>query len=340
MDKFCRTCSVTLDSAIGHTCVFNFISTGDTIAGYIQTICAIQISEADFFSKELCYQCLNELLTAVNFRRKCELADQNFRQMCETQQDMSANDTHTEVLDQRINSRLTTPRMPNVDQVVESENDAIENVSTPDDVFEYIIEDEDEDEMLQTDTQFDEPEGSGSRYHMIEMMSFRCCRCTGLFFSQEERQQHIESGHGIVCPVIDSLLESELSCFICDEHFEKVEELKVHQGKSFVELYQCSSCDNFYEQQVDVESHFNSVHIEGSTEMLEANESSIAKNDSGKRTSRKQNRESKSKKQKTERFCCVTHCHEVFQNEEQLIAHAKENHLLDGPLIRAMVTHR
>lgn len=242
----------------------------------------VKIAENDQLPKAICAVCLDELLAAIKFRQKCELSEQNLHKL--------------------VN-----------EQIEAASSEPVEDKAALDEFLDNVDETHQSTYQEVDDTQC---------YNVIEMMSFRCCICSAILHSQEERQQHIESVHNILFLEDTRCFGAHQTCFICQQTFESSEELETHQGKSFIELFQCNSCDDVYETNDTVAEHFYQTHVADSS-------TNKTPDDPIDEPSRKTPvKKGKTARNITERYCCVTHCHEAFPDEEQLITHAHEQHEL------------
>lgn len=300
MENLCRTCMSIVDGA-DEKCsisVYSDTEMNDTVAGLLSTFCLMEITHEDPLPKQICPECVHELLTVINFRRKCQQSEQNLRQLLLEQETAVESDViYFEPIE--VDSK------PSLEELEESLMEQTEVLPQDADV-----EPEEQEEIL-----VDQP------YSVVEMMSFRCCLCAGiLLYSEEEYRGHVQQVHGMDVTAID---EAQQRCVICMRSFESANELEQHQGKRFMELYQCNSCEDIYESIDDVTQHFGEVHGPDEIQQVPV-ESEIEEPVVQEVPAKKIKLETNS----SERYCCVTHCHEVFSGEQELIAHAQEKHEL------------
>ncbi|XP_058819932.1 zinc finger protein 260-like [Topomyia yanbarensis] len=295
METLCRTCTVNIDTQNSSMSVFSDTQTGDTIASLLLKYCCLEITENDSLPKNICAACVEELLAFTNFHRKCEYSEQTFCQMLK--------ETKFDVL-------------------IEN-NDIVEQKSTVETLKTelLLVNETDSNQLFPVDQQAD---GDVDKlqwcYNVIEMMSFRCCLCSGIFYSQEDHQEHIELAHGIVFPEVSNV-QNQPVCFICLQAYASSEDLEVHQGKSLIELFQCNNCDDIYDTVDNVAQHYEQTHLASND-----NENSFGSLE--KLTEKPPLRKNISKMKASERYCCVTHCHECFPDEQHLISHAQKKHEL------------
>ncbi|XP_058453695.1 zinc finger protein 260-like isoform X2 [Malaya genurostris] len=160
-------------------------------------------------------------------------------------------------------------------------------------------------------------------YNVVEMMSFRCCVCSSIFYSQEDHQEHVELVHEITFPRDASDARTQPECFICQQVYATLEDLELHQGTSFMELFQCNHCDNIYETVDNVIQHYEQTHQLGPTNNSEHSSCSVEERTVEKPMPRKN---SSNTSTSSGRYCCVTHCHANFSNEKHLVEHAQQKH--------------
>ncbi|XP_039430773.1 zinc finger protein 260-like [Culex pipiens pallens] len=290
MENLCRTCMSTVDGTDDKCSISVYSDTemNDTVAGLLNTFCSMEIAPDDPLPKQICPGCVHELLTVINFRRRCEQSEQSLRQLV-LEQETAAIAAEAAVI---YFEPIEVDHKPDVLQEAE----------------ELVGEPEEQDEVL-----LEQP------YSVVEMMSFRCCLCAGiLLYSEEEYRGHVQQVHGMDVTEVDG---AEQRCVICLRSFESGDELEQHQGKRFMELYQCNSCEDIYESIEDVTQHFGEVHEVSEVQQLpvkpEVEEEPLVEEVPAKKIKLEEN---------SERYCCVTHCHEVFSGEQELIAHAQEKH--------------
>ncbi|XP_062549064.1 zinc finger protein 883-like [Armigeres subalbatus] len=289
MARLCRICAATFEAEYCLISVFNRTEMGDTIAVLLAKYCRLEITENDQFPKEICSSCYNELLTTMTFHRKCANSEQNLLKI------MKDNDK----------GPIETEKAELPIEYVDVEENHDYSNSTP------IV-------VSPTDELLNEC------YTMIEMMSFRCCICREIFYSPEDHRDHVEQIHKITFPCETGPFDQHFMCFICSKSFDNLEQLKAHQGKGFVELFQCNNCEDIYEAVEHVLQHFENDHCktEEEPQMKETEESHTSTND----LSDLSDEIIKSAKQPKDRYCCFTHCHDVFQTEKHLIIHALNKH--------------
>lgn len=295
MDNLCRTCMSTVnsggDGSSTAISVFSETEMNETVAGLLNGFCSLEISPEDQLPKTICSTCLQELQIVINFRRQCGQTDQNLRQLLLEQQ---AAVIYFEPIE--VDSKP--------DLLVEQQPEEIQEGEEPE----------------QNEIWVDQP------YSVVEMISFRCCLCEDVFHNEEEYHVHVQQVHGMEGDETDV---GQLSCAICTASFEREEELELHQGRRFMEVYQCNSCEDIYESVELVTQHFGEVHeTNGDQEQVEPEmEEKIVKEVPTKKL--------KCELNSSERYCCVTHCHEVFSGEQELIAHAQEKHAIKLNLNKA-----
>lgn len=289
MDNLCRTCmSTTVNSAIS---VYSETEMNDTVAGLLNVYCSLEITPDDQLPKLICPTCVEELQIVINFRRQCDQTDQNLRQMLLVEQEQEAAAViYFEPIE--VDSK---PEL--VDELPETE----------------VLQEEEEEEPEENEILIDQP------YSVVETMSFRCCLCEEVFHNEDEYRGHLRQIHGTDGDEA-VVTGGELRCVICMMAFEREEELELHRGKQFMEVYKCNNCENIYESIAQVTQHFGEVHeANDDQEQVEPEmEEQIVVEVPTKKMKFETNC--------SERYCCVTHCHEVFSGEQELIAHAQEKH--------------
>ncbi|XP_065088202.1 zinc finger protein 260-like [Ochlerotatus camptorhynchus] len=291
MEGLCRTCLATVGIECSSVSVFNETEMGDTIATLLTKYCCLEITYDDQLPKEICLSCLNELIMTINFRRKCVNSEQSFLQMVEDKQ------TETVPVDENEQPE----QKPILVEVLEHQDETSSQV---------LAESQADDELVV------------DYYSTVEMMSFRCCLCSAILYSKEDHRDHVELVHEITFPGDTTPFDTHETCFICARAFASLDELEAHQGKSFEELFQCNNCENIYETAEHVVQHYQQAHtikLEEHHEMVDSTTTHVKKVPEHK---------VKLDAHPKERYCCVTHCHDVFPDEQQLLAHAQEKHIL------------
>lgn len=262
----------------------------DHLPSLISPFHQFQITDSDPLPKQICSPCFSELIATINFRQKCANSEQSLLQMTDDKQT---------VLIAADDSEPVEYKPPAFVEVLEN-HDAT-SCSLP-------IENETNEEP------------SSDCYTMIEMMSFRCCLCSGILYSQEDHRDHIEQAHKVTFPCDTTSFELHFTCFICSKSFDNLEQLEAHQGRSFMELFQCNNCEDIYETVEHVVQHYEHNHSNELIDQLNVEE--VAPEPVTVVSGRK----GESAAQPKERYCCVTHCHDVFPDEKALIVHALEKH--------------
>ncbi|XP_019535160.3 zinc finger protein 260-like [Aedes albopictus] len=290
MDELCRTCLSALGTEHSSVSVFNETEMGDTIAALLGEYCCLKISKNDQLPKQICSPCLDDLITTFNFRRKCVNSEQCLLRMVE--------DSESEL-------------------IVAEESEPSEVKPS---MFVEVLESQEETSCSFPAESQPNEEQSTDCYSKIEMMSFRCCLCSGILYSQEEHRDHVEQAHKVTFLTDTSTFELHFTCFICTKSFDNAEQLEVHQGKGFMELFQCNNCEDIYEMVEHVVNHYQHNHL------IEQFEEHKEDEETTKPETITLDTQDKCAAQPKERYCCVTHCHDVFPDEKQLIAHALEKH--------------
>lgn len=78
VDNLCRACC----KADGCIDLFDPVDeNGLDLAAKLKVIAGVEIEKVDNYPKEICYNCLKELESAYNFRKKCQVADDKLRNM-------------------------------------------------------------------------------------------------------------------------------------------------------------------------------------------------------------------------------------------------------------------
>ncbi|XP_055542374.1 gastrula zinc finger protein XlCGF26.1-like [Wyeomyia smithii] len=304
MEKLCRTCITRLEDQKSSISLFSSTRFGDTVAKLLVQYCLLEISEQDTLPKNLCMVCMENLLTVVSFRKTCEQSEQTLRQTLEVEK----HSTNLTCLESLIESKsfeyfetkneLELQRQEETIETVEFETETIQSMQRTEDC-EYA------DQTL---------------YNVVEMMSLRCCVCAATFHNQEEYREHVAMTHDLFLENKSDFI-SPFVCSMCKHTFSTSDELKTHQGKIFMELFQCHNCDEIFDTVENVTRHFEKTH---STKKNVSDCPEIISCISMKTTMHQQTKNKKSNL----RYCCVTHCHDCFNSEAELIIHAQQNHAL------------
>ncbi|XP_021703646.1 uncharacterized protein LOC110677144 [Aedes aegypti] len=230
MEGLCRTCLTALGAECSALPVFNKTETGDTIAALLGKYCCLEITDSDPLPKQICSPCFSELIATINFRQKCANSEQSLLQMTDDKQT---------VLIAADDSEPVEYKPPAFVEVLEN-HDAT-SCSLP-------IENETNEEP------------SSDCYTMIEMMSFRVAYvrefCTARKIIAIISSRPIKSRFHVI------LLHFELhfTCFICSNPSTTWNSWEAHQGRSFMELFQCNNCEDIYETVETCVQHYEHNH--------------------------------------------------------------------------------
>ncbi|XP_053692387.1 zinc finger protein 260-like [Sabethes cyaneus] len=304
MESLCRTCTAQIRDQKCSISVFSYTQEGDTIANLLLQYCLLKISEQDSLPKELCKICVENLLTVVSFRRKCVESEQTLRQMFEEEQNLP----NLIGLESIVKPKKLEYVYNADDCELQKKEEIIESVGFETETTHSLLIADD----LEYETQH------CNNYNTIEMMSFRCCICATIFHNEEQHREHVFLSHNITFSETLSDIDCTYVCCICKHVFATLDELRNHQGKNFIELFQCSICNDIFDTVEGVSKHLEKPHSATPAKVLNAFPKSFGKQSNGTLKDRKT----------SERYCCVTHCHDCFPSEEELIFHAQQKHAL------------
>lgn len=256
MESACRLC---LESSKSSVDIFNH-TVERKVSEIIEIICGIRIEENDFYSKQVCGDCLETVNRAYALRILSKKNEEYWKL-----RDTKNNIKDEEILEETVEEFVKFESSPSsVARSVDSEGESLRDCGEDYEIVEVSMQpdyySEDDNEVFRCDqcSQVKPTKEAIERHILNEHLTSTCSTCRKVFNSCNDLRQHVRKSHA----------EYTFSCGHCSVFFKTRKKLEKHQQlhSFFTEevdrkrrkSFRCKSCARTFEKLTDkLHEHIN-----------------------------------------------------------------------------------